>query len=331
MTDYFVGVDLGGTNVVLGLVDTEGNVVGRTSRPTDVKAGPNALVERIGDSFRELTAQIDVNNEQVKAVGIGSPGPLSVKQGKIINAGNLPGFENFALRAEVSGLLGVPGILDNDANSACWGEFWRGAGRGSTDMVMFTLGTGIGGGIVSAGELLRGSEDNAAELGHMIIEPSGRLCSCGQRGCLEACASANHTAARAQQALKDRSGESSLLREFLQDNGELTCRDVFDCAEKGDSLANEIVDGTARALAQACVNVRHIVEPQIVVLAGGMINAGDILIERISRFYEEIMWTLKPEPMAIELALLGEDAGVIGAAGLALHDFREGRLCPVGT
>ena len=196
MAEYFLGVDLGGTNIVVGLLDDQGIVLARRSEPTQVELGPDSAIERIGQSCEALLAQCQVPLGQLGAVGVGSPGPLSVRQGVIINPGNLPGFSNLPIRALLSARLKAPVVLENDANSACWGEFWMGAGKDVTDMVMFTLGTGIGGGIVCNGELVHGSGDNGAELGHMIIEPGGRLCTCGQRGCLEAYASATATAAR---------------------------------------------------------------------------------------------------------------------------------------
>lgn len=329
MDEYFIGIDLGGTNVKVGLLDNLGSVLARHSQPTEVEAGPAALVKRVARTCRDLLSQNSVPQDKLRAAGIGSPGPISVSQGKIINAGNLPGFEDFAIRAKISSKLQVPVVLENDANSACWGEFWAGAGKGAADMIMFTLGTGIGGGIVSDGELLHGSQDNAGELGHMIIEPGGRRCSCGQRGCLEACASASHTARRAEEALV--SGKASSLSGVMQDNGSLTCKDVFEHAIAGDELANEIVDGTAKALGQACVNMRHITEPTLAVLAGGMINAGDFLVRKVRHFYTDIMWSLKSEPMEICLATLGEDAGIVGSAGLAMHAYQQGKLTPVGT
>jgi len=329
MSEYFIGIDLGGTNIKVGLLDNRGHLLARQSQPTQVEAGPVAVVERMARACSDLLGRSNIPPEKLRAAGIGSPGPLSVARGTIINAGNLPGFEGFPIRARISQRLHVPAVLENDANSACWGEFWVGAGKSVTDMIMFTLGTGIGGGIVSAGELLHGSDDNAAELGHMIIEPGGRRCTCGQQGCLEACASASHTARRAEEALASARGSS--LSEVVKKNGSLTCKDVFDHAMAGDELANEIVDGTARALGQACVNMRHITEPAVAVFAGGMINAGDFLVERVKRFYEQIMWSLKAEPMRICLASLGEDAGIIGSAGLALHAYERGQLAPVGT
>lgn len=327
--EYFIGIDLGGTNVELALVTESGNIATRGSVLTEVPRGPDAMVARATALYQELLSQLGIGAKDVKGLGIGTPGPLSVAQGRIINAGNLPGFDGFGLRAEFSKALGVAAVMDNDANSACWGEFWLGAGKGLSDMVMFTLGTGIGGGIITAGELVHGSQDNAAELGHMIIQPDGRKCSCGQRGCLEAYASASHTAARAVAALQD--GRSSTLSEPYHANGTITCKDVFDHARGGDTLADDIVNGTARALAIACVNMRHISEPQAVVFAGGMINSAETFIPRVKSYYDEMMWHLKPEPMAILVARLGPDAGVIGAAGLAVHAHEQHALVAPGN
>jgi glucokinase len=329
MGEYFLGIDLGGTNVKTALLNDSGQMVAQNSVPTQADQGPKPLVERMVASCNKLIEEKSINRSDVKALGIGSPGPLSVAEGKIINSPNLHGFTNFPLRAECSGKLGVPAVLDNDANVACWGEFWMGAGKDVTDMVMFTLGTGIGGGIVCQGELVHGSEDNAAELGHMIIVPDGRLCGCGQKGCIEAYASAKHTAKRADEVLAE--GRESSLQQVFQNSGSVSCKDVFEHAQAGDALALEIVDGTAKALAQASINMRHITEPQVVVLTGGMIKAGEILTTKVRRFFDEMIWTLKKESMEIRLATLGGDAGCIGAAGLALHAYEKGDLPPVGT
>jgi glucokinase len=329
MSEYFLGMDLGGTNVAIGLLDSQGKMIARDSQPTQVELGPEALVSRVAAGCAKLIEKNQLLADQIKAAGIGTPGPLSIAQGKIIKAGNLPGFDNFRLRGELSGALNIPAVLDNDANAACWGEFWLGAGKDIADMIMFTLGTGIGGGIVCAGELIHGSLDNAAELGHMIIEPGGRLCTCGQLGCLEAYASASQTAKRAQEAIQD--GRNSAMQKILDQNGEITCKDVFDCAKDGDKLASEIIDGTARALAVACVNMNHITEPDRVVLTGGMIHAGDILLDKVRKLYREMMWKLNYPAMEICFAQLGDDAGVIGAAGLALHAHQQGTLSPVGN
>jgi glucokinase len=182
-------------------------------------------------------------------------------------------------------------------------------------MVFFTLGTGVGGGIVSEGKLLRGSGGNAAELGHTIICPDGRLCNCGQKGCAEAYASASNTAKRATEAVQ--AGEKSSLKKVLDKYGQITCKDVYDHLKAGDKLAKKITDETAKALAVLCINVLHTTEPQRIVFAGGMIAAGDVLLNRIKDFFNEQIWNLKKETVEICFATLGEDAGIIGSAALA--------------
>ncbi len=329
MDNLFWGVDIGGTNVKLGLLTQGGEVLGFENLPTKVEAGPGAMVERIVDTCDRMLAAKDVSRERVTAVGIGSPGPLSIQEGKLYELANLPGFTDFRLRAELSGRLGVPALLENDANAACWGEFWKGAGKTVRDMVMFTLGTGIGGGIVMNGELVHGGEYNGAELGHMIITMGGRQCNCGQKGCLEAYASATHTVARAVEGLE--AGRQSSLAEVLTENSGITSKDIFDAAAAGDVFALEVVDGTALALAVASLNMRHITEPVMVVLGGGMVNAGTILTDRICWHFQQQQWQLKPERMEIRIAKLGSDAGFIGAAGYAIHEYeKDGELYPPG-
>lgn len=329
MADYFFGMDLGGTNVVIVLMDGTGKLLARRSEPTKVPLGPAALVERTADACEALLAECKLDKSNAKGIGIGSPGPLSRSQGRLIKLANLPGFDNFAIRGQLSRRLGLPAVLDNDANAACWGEFWQGAGKNVRDMVMFTLGTGIGGGIVCDGALVHGSADNGAELGHIIIQMDGRLCACGQHGCVEAYASANQTAARAQELLD--AGRESSLTELYRTAGQLTSKDVFNHAQTGDKLALEIVDGTAEALAITCVNMRHVTEPEMVVLAGGMINAGDFLLDKVRHAFHKHMWTLQHEPMDIVYATLGENAGAVGAAGLALYAHQHDQLYEAGA
>jgi len=329
MENYFFGMDLGGTNVVIVLMDATGKMLARRSEPTKVSLGPASLVERTADACKTLLAECKIERSNVKGIGIGSPGPLSRSQGRLIKLGNLPGFDNFPLRPELSRRLAVPAVLDNDANAACWGEFWQGAGKNVRDMVMFTLGTGIGGGIVCDGTLIHGSDDNGAELGHLVIQMGGRLCTCGQHGCVEAYASATGTTARAQELLD--AGRDSSLAQVYQNAGKLTAKDVFDHAQAGDTLALEVVDGTAQALALTSVNMRHVTEPELVVLAGGMINAGDFLLNKVRESFHKQMWALRHESMEIVYATLGENAGAIGAAGLALYAFEHDQLYDAGT
>lgn len=327
MTNHFWGIDVGGTNVKLGLLDDEGRIIVQDSVPTESAQGPDSLVERIGTTCEQLQQQAGINDQAVIAVGIGTPGPLSLEKGMIYRAGNLPGFDNYPLRGRISARLNRPAILDNDANVIGWGEHYQGAGKGFDNMVVLTLGTGVGGGIVYDGEILHGSEDNGAELGHMVIHPEGRKCNCGQNGCLEAYASATHMVRRAKEALD--LGRDSKLKQSAAE-GSLDTRAIFEHTHTGDELANEIVDGACKALAYASITLRHILEPRLIVLGGGVAKAGDILTERTEKYYLEELWQLKPDPMEFRLAQLGDNAGVVGGAGLAWHAWKNDRLAPIG-
>lgn len=322
MSEILIGIDLGGTNIKLGCFDSDIKLISKTSTPTRADMGPEAVVDKMAETIEKLLADRALGLRDIAAVGIGTPGPAKYREGVIINATNIPEFKNVPIRRMISDRLDAPAILENDANVACWGEYVRGAGKNVDDMVFFTLGTGIGGGIISNGELVHGFEDNAAELGHIIIYPDGRLCNCGQRGCVEAYASADSTAKRAAEAV--RTGTKSTLKKVLDKNGEITSKDVYEHLAAGDELAKQITDQTAKALAIICVNMMHITEPERIVFAGGMIAAGDVLLNRIKDFFREHIWSLKAETVQIAFATLGEDAGIIGAAALARHVKNEG-------
>ncbi len=324
MSEIFVGIDLGGTNIKIGCFDSELKLIRKTAVVTKADMGPGVVVDRITQTFEKLLADAGLSLVDVGATGVGTPGPAKYRQGIIIAAANLPKFKNVPIRQMISEQLGKPVVFENDANVACWGEYVVGAGKGADDMVFFTLGTGIGGGIICNGELVHGCEDNAGELGHIIIYPEGRLCGCGQKGCVEAYASASSTAKRATEAIQ--AGVQSSLKKLLDENGEISCKDVYEHLAAGDELAKQITDETAKALAIVCVNMLHTTEPKRIVFAGGMIGAGDVLLSRIQDFFNEYIWSLKKEPVEICFATLGEDAGIIGSAALALHACRHERL-----
>ena len=315
MSEMFVGIDLGGTNIKIGLFDSELKLISKTSVATKADMGPEVVIDKMARTAKRLLVKADLTLQDVVAVGIGTPGPAKYSEGIIIRSTNMPKFKNVPICKMLNEKLGTPIVFDNDANVACWGEYAVGAGKGVKDMVFFTLGTGIGGGIINNGELVHGCDENAAELGHMIIYPDGRNCNCGQRGCVEAYASADSTARRAAEALE--AGAQSSLKKVLDEKGQITSKDVYEHLAAGDKLAKEITDGTAKALAITCINMLHTTEPKRIVFAGGMIAAGDVLLNRIKDFFNEHIWTLKKEAVEICFATLGEDAGIIGAAALA--------------
>ncbi len=324
MSEMFVGIDLGGTNIKIGLFDSELKLISKTSVATKVDMGPEVVIDKMAQTAKKLLAEAGFSLQDVVAVGIGTPGPAKYSEGIIIKSTNMPTFKNVPICRMLNERLGVPVVFDNDANAACWGEYAVGAGKGVKDMVFFTLGTGIGGGIISNGELVHGCDENGAELGHMVIYPDGRKCNCGQRGCVEAYASADSTARRAREAIE--AGAESSLKKVLDKKGQITSKDVYEHLADGDKLAKEITDGTAKALAITCINMLHTTEPKRIVFAGGMIAAGDVLLNRIKDFFNEHIWTLKKEMVEICFATLGEDAGIIGAAALARHAKQQGKL-----
>ena len=312
----YIGIDLGGTNIKIGCLAADMKLLWKTSIPTDAKMGPDAVIDRIADVIKEMASKKNTPLETIKAVGIGTPGPAKYSDGVLIRCANLPKFINVPISRMLWEKLGKPVILENDANTACFGEFVAGAGKNIKNMVFFTLGTGIGAGIISDGKLLQGSSGNAAELGHMIVNVNGRLCACGQKGCVEVYASASNTAKRATEAIA--AGAGSNLKAVLEKNGQITCKDVYDHLAEGDKLAKKITDETAEVLGVLCVNALHCTEPERIVFAGGMIAAGDILLDRIKYYFKQHVWKLKQEDdIEICFATLGEDAGIIGAAALA--------------
>ena len=324
MNETYVGIDVGGTNIKIGLFDSELKLICKTSITTNADMGPEIVINNMAQTVEELIAEAGLSLQDVVAIGIGTPGPAKYSEGIIIRSTNMPKFKNVPICRMLNEKLGAPVVFDNDANVACWGEYTVGAGKGVKDIVFFTLGTGIGGGIVSDGELLHGCDENGAELGHMIIHPDGRSCNCGQKGCVEAYASADSTARRATEAVE--AGAESSLKKVLDEKGKITSKDVYTHLAAGDKLAKEITDGTAKALAITCINMLHTTEPKRIIFTGGMIAAGDALLNRIQDFFDEHIWTLKKETVEICFATLGEDTGIIGAAALARHIKQQGRL-----
>lgn len=318
---YTIGIDLGGTNIKAGVLDADGKLIYRCSIETHADRGFEDVFARLVQLVDDAVRAAGLRKGEIAAIGYGTPGPLSHKEGIVCASPNLPGWENIPLKARFSEATGLPVTLDNDANVAAYGEFIAGAGRGLRDMVLLTLGTGIGGGIILNGELLRGALDNAAEIGHMIVVADGRPCPCGQRGCLERYGSANAVAERFVEALQ--AGEESSLRGRVEAGETLTSVDIARAAHAGDALAARIWDETCVYLAIACVNIQHVLNPECVVLAGGLIGAGDQLLRPVREHFRRQAWQIAQDHPRIEFATLGDDAGIIGAAALARKELAD--------
>ena len=315
----YAGVDLGGTNLKLGLVSAGGELLHRHDAPTEADRGPDHVLARIAQAVRRLADGAQVSLADIAAVGIGSPGPLDSKAGVVVFTPNMAGWRDVPVRDRLQKDLGRPVVLENDANAAAYGEFRCGAGRGISNLVLLTLGTGIGGGIILDGRLFRGSTDTGAELGHMVIQYGGRRCGCGNRGCLEAYASATAVVGRMGERIE--AGDSSTLASAR----DFTCRDVFEAAQKGDALAKRIVEETADYLAVGITNILHILNPEMVVLTGGMMGAGDSFLNAIRCRVRETAFERASSACEICWSTLGGDAGILGAALAAEAFDRTGR------
>jgi len=306
-----VGIDLGGTNIKAGLVSPEGEVIRRARCKTLTEEGPEAVLGRMAGIAEELLAAEGASTGDVIAVGVGSPGPLKTTTGVVVYTPNLPGWKNIAVSATLKERLGVDVFLEGDANAAAWGEFWRGAGRDVRSMVIFTLGTGVGGGIIMDGEVVRGIDDTGGHLGHIVIDPEGPMCGCGNRGCLEAYASATNVVRR----YKEMVANEGLSDELGPD---VTAKDIHEHASAGSEPCARLIEETGRYLGVALTTVANMINPELAVYSGGMSAAGDLLFGPI---LEEVRHrALKPcgARMKVVAGELGDDAGVTGAAGCAL-------------
>jgi len=299
MTDLFLGIDLGGTFVKLGVCTPAGEGRGTLSIPTRPDRGPEDTVQRIGEAADALQRKTG----RVKACCAGVPGPLDLERRILMRANNLPGWTNVRFPQMLGNRMGMPTYMENDANCAAWGEYVAGAGRGTRSLVLYTLGTGVGGGIIINGDLWVGASGAAGELGHMTIDQNGPMCGCGQPGCVEQYASA-----------------SAVAKKW----GKGTAKDCFDAAKKNDPRALEVVTWAAEGLAVGVANMIHVLHPDIIVLAGGMAQAGDILVEKVREGVKRRVFGVFIEKIRIEATQVsGDDAGWLGAALWAARKFES--------
>ena len=310
---YIVGIDLGGTNIVAGTVSEDGSeILGVLSEPTGAEGGADAVVDRIVRLAKKSIAASKV--QDIAGVGIGSPGPLDTKTGVVLLTPNL-GWVNMPLRDRVAAGLGLPAALDNDANCAIYGEWWRGAARGVDYVVGLTIGTGIGGGIVLGGDVYRGASDIAGEIGHMTIDSTGRLCKCGNYGCLEAYASGPAIAARATEGTQA-GADTSLPRYVDNDLSKITAQVVYQAAHDGDEFALEVVRDTAKFLGAGVASLINIFNPQVVVICGGVTLAGDKLFVPLRGEVKRRAFKPAVDVCRILPGELPGTAGVYGAAAV---------------
>jgi glucokinase len=324
---FFVGVDLGGTNIKVGVVDDLGQSLSWLSIPTDVEKGPEDAARRMGEAVHLAIREAGLKPSEVVRVGLGAPGGMDIPKGMLTTVINLTGWNNFPIRDRVSHHCKMPVTFENDANAAAYGEYWIGSGRDFNSMVLLTLGTGIGCGIIIGDLVVQGAHSHGGEAGHVIIDPSddARMCGCGYRGHLEAYASATGVIRRTQEALD--AGRASSLQTRVAAGEELTPKMVAAEAERGDAFSNEIISETARYLGIGTVNTIHVVDPDVVLLGGAMTFGGKEsplgrkFLEQVTEVVRRLARPVLAKNTIIDFATLGGDAGYIGAAGVARLEY----------
>jgi glucokinase len=312
----FIGLDVGGSAMKAGVVDDNAKPLSAVSLPTEAARGQVFGLERMCETIRQAVRTSGVTLKDIKAIGVATPGTMDIPAGIILDPPNLRPWKNVPVRHYIQEAFGRPTAFQNDANAAAFGEYWGGVGQGAHSLVLFTLGTGIGGGIIVAGQILEGEHSHGAELGHTRIEIiSPRRCGCGRWGCLEAYASATAVIQRTREALQQNPDSSPALA-AASARGELGSREIFQAAEK-DEFAAKIVSDTAFYLAVGAVNLMHTIDPNMIVFGGGMIEAGEEFLQQIRRYVLELAFPIPAARTRICYAKLGSDAGFIGAAGCA--------------
>jgi len=311
--DLIIALDIGGTHFRVMLTGLDHRLRQHIRKHTRAAEGPQAVIDRLVAAVNDVLG--GRNHRRVLGVGVAAPGPIDPWQGVIHNPPNLTGWDGLPLRDILHERLGMPVWAGNDANLAALGEHRFGHGRGVDNLVYLTISTGIGGGIVSDGKLLLGEHGLAAEVGHMVLEPTGPACECGRRGCLEALASGPAIARRASERIA--AGEPSQLASIVGPSGStLTAEQVVEAARHGDRVASEVIEQAATYVGLAVTSLVHLLDPALVVIGGGVSNAGDLLFEPLRRTVQTHTMPIYREGVQILPTALGDDVGLWGAVAL---------------
>lgn len=314
---YYLGIDLGGTNIVAGVVDEEGNIIVKASCKTNVPRPQEAICDDMAAVALKALESAGLTKNDINYVGIGAPGAVNADTGIIEFTNNFQ-FHNWEIVRMMRERLGVEVYVENDANAAAYGEFVVGAAKDANDAVVITLGTGVGGGIIIDGMIYSGSNYAGAELGHMVIQHGGRQCSCGRKGCWEAYSSATGLINMTKEAIINPYNNNSILYKMIDgDTARITGKTAFDAMEQGCEVGKAIVDEYISYLGCGIVNIINIFQPEILCIGGGVSKQGDVLIQPIKKIVEMERYT-KHNAKQTEVCLckLGNDAGIIGAAFL---------------
>lgn len=309
----YIGIDLGGTNIAAGLVTKDGRIVCTKSTPTEKERPLSEIVADMARLAEEVAADGGVTLHDVEAVGIGSPGTIDKKNGVVVYSNNIV-MHDFPLVAELQKHVGLPAFIENDANAAAFGEYHTCLERPDS-FVFMTLGTGVGGGIILGGKIWSGFNGAGAEIGHQTLVFGGKRCTCGRRGCLEAYASVS--------ALIGQTGEAaalhpeSLMNEWIKTKGRISGRTAFECAAAGDTTAISVRDRYIGYVADGIASIVNVLQPEVVVIGGGISREGDILLAPIKRYLKENDFNKFMKKTDVRTATLFGDAGIVGAAMVA--------------
>lgn len=316
MTNVLIGVDLGGTSTKLAFIDENGHFLNKWEIETDKRDSGKYILLNIVNSISEKVKELKIEREQLIGIGIGVPGPVNFETGLVYQCVNL-GWGETQVKEILEKETGIPVVVDNDANVAAIGEMWKGAGKGTKNMICVTLGTGIGGGVIMDGNIVHGVKGAGGEIGHIVsVMNDGFTCNCGKKGCLETVASASGISRLAIEAVR-KTKRDSKLKEWYEKRNQLTAKDVFDALHEGDQLAEEIVENVTKDLGVALANIGSLLNPEKIVIGGGVSAAGNALLAPLNRHFNQYTFSTVRISTMLVLATLGNDAGVIGGAYLA--------------
>lgn len=311
---YYVGIDLGGTNIVAGVVDENYQILNKASMKTNCPRPSEEIAADMAECALQAIRNAGLTPEQVEWIGIGTPGIANSATGIIEYSNNL-GFVNVPMVKWISERTGCAAFIENDANAAAYGEYVAGAAKGAVNAVCITLGTGVGGGIVVDGKIYAGSNFAGAEIGHTVLQMDGPPCTCGRKGCFEVYSSATGLVRMTKEAMAEH--PESIMHKMAEEKGKVTARTAFDAMRAGDETAKAVVDFYIKALAAGITNTINIFQPDVLCIGGGVCNEGDALLLPVKELVKKEVYTRNSEKNTdIVIAKLGNDAGIIGAAFL---------------
>jgi len=319
-----IGIDIGGTNTKVGVVDSQGGILHRLTFPTEEHRGGEQLLDKMARAMEECLASGVAAREGFVGVGIGSPGLIDPEQGAVLDCpGKIPGWTGTQVTEKLAEAVGLPCWMDNDVKVIGLGEGWLGAGKDASHFLVFALGTGIGGAVIIDGRLYQGAHHNAGVFGHIIVESAGYECICGNRGCVEAYASSRSVAARAVDHIL-RGVRTSIKDLVGGDLNRVDARVVAEAAEAGDRVARDVLREAAHYLATAVISAVHILDPELIVVGGGVARARRYFIDEVRELVRKYAWLPPGVTVDVVSARLGDDAGILGGAKLAFD--RAGAL-----